>query len=141
MKVSLKRINKAVHFQGSNEDGNTVEIDGTEAIGGINAGVRPMQLVLIAAASCSSIDVVSILNKMKQPLDHLVVETEGERYEDRIPKTFKSIHLHYKLFGDLKPEKAEKAVSLSMDKYCSVTKMLEGAVKITYSLEILPPLA
>lgn len=137
MKVNLKRIDDAYHMEASNDDGNLVYTDGSPAIGGGNKAMRPMQMVLAAVGSCSSIDVIMILKKQKEPLEDIQITVEGERHEDRTPKTFKKIHIHYKLFGDLKEAKAKRAINLSMETYCSVSIMLKASVEITYSYEII----
>ncbi len=137
MKVNLKRIDDAYYMEASNEDGNLTYTDGSPAIGGGNQAMRPMQMVLAAAGSCSSIDVIMILKKQKEPLDDIQITVEGERHMDRTPKTFKKIHIHYKLFGDLNEKKAKRAIELSMEKYCSVSIMLKATVEITYSYEII----
>ena len=66
MKIVINRLNDAVHFEGTNAHGNTIHMDGSPEIGGEGKGVRPMELLLFGVAACSSIDVVSILKKMKQ---------------------------------------------------------------------------
>jgi len=136
MKINLKRLNNAMHFESSNSEGLTVHTDSSPDAGGVGAGVRPMEMVLMAIASCSSIDIVLILEKMRQQLDDIKVEVEGERVEGQIPKVFKKIHVTYHLFGEIKEKKAEQAVKLSMEKYCSVSKMLEKSVEITASFTI-----
>ncbi len=138
MKVTLKRLNSALHFEGKNEEGNTVLIDGLSDFGGEGKGCRPMELLLVSLASCSSMDVVSILKKMRQPLEDLRVEAEGERVTGEIPAVFKKIHIRYIVTGNLNPEKVTTAISKSMDKYCSVSKMLEKSVEITWSYQIEP---
>jgi putative redox protein len=135
MKVSLHRLNAAVHFEGRNEDGNSIFLDGSPDIGGQGLGVRPMQLLLMSLAGCSSMDVVSLLQKMRQPLEDLRVEADGQR-KDAVPPIFEKIHLHFTLKGDLDPEKAEKAIRMSVEKYCSVAKMLRNATAITWGFEI-----
>ena len=137
MTVELTRADDAYHFISSNEEGHTVESDGSPAIGGGNKAMRPMQMLLAAMASCSSIDVVLFLKKQRQQLDDIRVTVTGKRAEDQVPAIFTDIHVHYKLYGPIKEKKAEKAVSLSMEKYCSVSKMLEKSVNITYSFEVL----
>ena len=137
MKIRLKRLNDAVHFESTNEDGLSLQFDGTPEVGGEGKGVRPMEGVLMSLAACSSIDVVDILKKMRQSLTHLEVEVEGKRAEDQVPKVFTDIHLHYILGGDLKEEKVARALELSVTKYCSVIKMLEQTVKVTYDYKIL----
>jgi putative redox protein len=107
------------------------------AIGGGNKAMRPMHMVLSALASCSSIDVVLILKKQRQDLKDIKVTVEGKRVEGAVPAVFTDIHLHYQLFGNIKEKKAEQAVALSMEQYCSVSKMLEKAVNITHSFEVI----
>jgi putative redox protein len=136
MKVELARINQKVHFQAKNEDGNTIEIDGAPSIGGENQGFRPMQLVLAAVASCSLMDLVTILEKSRQHVVDIQVSVEGTR-ADMIPAVFTGIHLHYKLKGKLEKEKVERALDLAVKKYCSVGAMLEKTAKIDYTYEIL----
>lgn len=133
MNVTIQRQNKAVHFEAINESGNTVHFDGTAAIGGENKGIRPMEGVLMSLASCSAIDVVDMLGKMRQDLQDLSIAVKGERREE-IPQIFTAIHLTYHLKGEIEADKAERAVKLSAEKYCSVSKMLEPDVKITYSI-------
>ncbi|MGH1437775.1 MAG: OsmC family protein [Lewinella sp.] len=136
MKVTLERLDDAFHMQASNEDGLTVHTDGSPEIGGHNLAMRPMQMVLAALGSCSSIDIIYLLNKQRQPLRDIKIELNGERV-DTVPKVFKAIHVHYKLFGGLDEKKAERACRLSMEKLCSVSMMLEKSVDITWSYEIL----
>jgi putative redox protein len=133
MKVTLQRINNAVLFEGSNEAGNTVTVEGSPEIGGTGQGMRPMEMVLISLASCSSMDIVSILQKKRQPLDDLKVEVTGIRDENVVPKVFKSINMHFIFKGNLRQESVAQAVKLSVEKYCSVVKMLQQSVEITYS--------
>ena len=137
MKIELHRADDAFHFISANEDGLTVETDGSPAIGGGNKAMRPMQMVLSAMASCSSIDIVMILKKQRQILEDIKVSVEGKRATDQVPAVFTDIHIHFKLFGDLKENKAAQAVRMSMEQYCSVSKMLEKTVNITYSHEVI----
>lgn len=136
MKIVINRLNDAYHMEARNEEGQSVQLDGSTNIGGVNGGMRPMQLLLTSLGGCSTIDIISILTKQKQTLEDIQVEVDGERDEEQIPAVFKSIHVHFKLQGDLDEEKVQKAVSLSMDKYCSVAKMLEKTADITYDFSI-----
>ncbi len=86
--------------------------------------------------ACSTIDIISILKKQRQPLEDIKISITGER-EDAVPSPFVSAHIHFKLFGKLEPDKVQKAVSLSVDKYCSVAKTIEKTTKITHSFEII----
>ena len=138
MKVSISRQNNAVHFEGINASGNTLQMDGSPAIGGEDKGVRPMELLLFGTAACSCIDIVMILQKMRQDLKDLKVDVEGQRDKENTPSVFTDIHLHYKFWGDLNPTKVEQALKLSMEKYCSVSAMLDKTAKITYEYTINP---
>lgn len=98
-------------------------------------GMKPSDLLLLAAASCASYDVVSILTKQREPLTGLEVTCTGEQQAEP-PYVFTSIHLHYVAKGAINPEKFTRAISLSEDKYCSVTNTLKQSVKITSDFEI-----
>lgn len=137
MKITLRRLDDAYHLEAMNEEGRTIETDGSPAIGGSNKGMRPMQLLMAAAGSCSSIDIISILKKQKQELTDFNVEITAEREKDKIPSLFTEIHLHFKLSGELDENKVKRAVDLSVDKYCSVVKTLEKTAKVTWSFEII----
>ncbi len=90
----------------------------------------------MALASCSSLDLVTILKKQKQVINDFSVDVEAERRE-QIPNIFTKIHLLFQLKGDIDPAKAERAAELAVKKYCSVHDMLvAGGVEISYSLEI-----
>ena len=130
LQISLKRTS-AVGFLASNPTGNTVTIDGPPDLGGLDAGMRPMELILSGLASCSAVDVVHIMQKQRQPLENLVVEVDGER-ADAVPAVFTHIHLRFIGSGQITLEKFQHAVNLSIEKYCSVSKMLEPTVKITH---------
>jgi len=138
VKVELKRVNDAVHFEASAPSSNIkVHIDGSPEIGGEGLGVRPMEMVLMALASCSSLDLVSILKKQKQDLQDISVSVEGERREE-LPPIFTKINMSFILKGDIDPAKAERAAELAVKKYCSVHDMLvAGGVEINYSIDII----
>jgi putative redox protein len=139
MKITLRRLDEAYHMEAVNEDGRSIETDGAPKIGGGNKGMRPMQLLLAAAGSCSSIDVISILKKQKQELQDIQVEVTAEREEGKVPALFTDIHIHFRFSGELAEEKVQRAVSLSIEKYCSVVKILEKSAKVTSSFEITNP--
>lgn len=138
VKIELKRLNDAVLFEAANESGNVVRIDGSPDVGGTNQGMRPMQMLLAAMGGCSAIDLVNILKKQKQDLKDVNITVTGEREQGVVPALYTEVHAHYKLFGNIDKDKAERAVSLAVDKYCSVAKTLEKTAKITYSFEIIP---
>lgn len=140
MKVQLKQVNNAVHFEAEAPSSNVkVHIDGSPEIGGQGLGVRPMEMVLMALGSCSSFDLLTILKKQKQEVKDLTVTVDAERRKEPIPQVFTKIHLQFNLQGSIDADKAERAAELAVKKYCSVHDMLvAGGVEITYSLQIAP---
>ena len=98
--------------------------------------MRPMEMVLSALGSCSGIDVIHLLRKQRQPIEDIQMTITAEREKDKTPSLFTDIHVHYRLYGQLDEKKVERAVSLSMEKLCSVKLMLDKAVKITWSWEV-----
>ncbi|MFK7901061.1 MAG: OsmC family protein [Cyclobacteriaceae bacterium] len=137
MDIQLTRNNESVHLTATNSDGNEVNLDGSPSIGGKGLGARPMELVLMGLGGCSSMDVLSILEKMKVKLESYDVKVHADRDTDAVPSLFTDIHVEYIITGQEKDRaKIEKAINLSMDKYCSVTKILESTAKITHSLTL-----
>jgi putative redox protein len=138
MKVAIKQQNGMFHFQGKNSAGIEVNIDANPEIGGENKGVRPMELLLYGVGGCTAIDAVLILKKQKQDVTNISIEIEGEREKIGESTPFKKMHVHFIIEGrNLSPTKIEKAISLSMEKYCSASKTLEGNVEITNGYEII----
>jgi putative redox protein len=137
MEIHIERLDNAFHLRATNESGNTVETDGSPAIGGSNKGMRPMEMLLSSLGACSSIDVINILNKMHQPLQDIKITLQGEREKDAIPSLFTDIHVKFDLYGDLDVDKAKRAVDMSMEKYCSVTKILEKTAKVTWEANVI----
>ncbi len=138
MKVTLHRTNGNYRLEAKNENENTIIFDNNKAGGGDDAGFRPMQSLLAAAGACSSIDVVSILKKQRIENYDLTVTIEGEREIGKDANLWKKVHLHFTLKGDVPKEKAQRAVELSVTKYCSVSKTLEAAgAAVTASVEVI----
>lgn len=137
MEINIERISGKFHLKATNEDNLFVETDGSEAIGGTNKGVRPMQMVLMAMGTCSAIDVIMILEKQKQDLQDIKIKVNGTRAMDQVPSIFTHIDIHFQLFGPIDEKKAGRAVELSLEKYCSVAQMLKKSASIDYSFEVL----
>lgn len=97
-----------------------------------------MELLLTALASCSTMDLVPILEKQRQRLDDIEIEVEGTR-RDATPSPFSRIHLRFLLTGEIDEVRAGKAISLSVEKYCSVAETLSPEVEITHSFKIIRP--
>ncbi len=129
MNVVVESTYGDLNFKGTNERGQSLQFSGNKE------AVSPMEAVLMAAASCSSIDVEMILKKMRQDVKSIKVEIQATRV-DAVPAVFTKIHLHYIVTGDVKEEKAIKAVTMSMEEYCSVSIMLAKSVEITHSVEV-----
>lgn len=123
-------------FVGESGSGHSVVMDGSPEHGGRNLGVRPMEMVLLGLGGCSAFDVVKILKKARQPVVDCEVQLEAERSSE-VPSVFTRIKLIYVVSGtDLSPQQVARAVDLSMEKYCSVTKMLEGSVEISHEFKL-----
>jgi len=120
-------------FEGKGESGHALLLDAGPQVGGQDQGPRPMETLLSALGGCTGMDVVSILKKMRQNIESFDMEISGERAEEH-PKRFTKIHIHYVLTGELSEEKVRKAINLTQDTYCSVSKSLSSDV--TYSFEI-----
>lgn len=138
MKVSIQSIDDNFLLEATNEAGHTMQLDGAPG-DAVSPAFRPMQAVLSALGGCSAIDVVMILQKGKLEVKGIKVDMNADRYDDRTPKIFKKIHCHYTVTGDLPEAKVERAVKLSMEKYCSVAKIIEKTAEITWSFEIVNP--
>jgi putative redox protein len=120
-------------FIGRSASGHAVVFDGNKDD---STAPSPMEMVLMAAGACSSVDVVSILKKSRQQVVDCEVTLTGER-ADTVPKVFTKIHLHFEVTGfDLSEKQVERAVQLSADKYCSVSIMLSGSVAVTHSFSV-----
>lgn len=137
VKVELSRIDQDFHMEAVNEVGNKIQLDAGPADGGHELGFRPMQLLLAAFGGCSSIDLINILRKQREPLNDIKITVTGEREKGVVPSLYTEVHAHFKLYGNINPDKAGRAVQLSVDKYCSVAKTLEKTAKVTYSFEII----
>lgn len=134
MKVNLQKVkNSSLHFKAQNSLGHEVEMYNSTA--DEPKAASPMELILMSIASCSSIDIVHILEKQQLTIDDLQVEVEGHRAQ-QVPKVFERIDLLVKIEGDIPENKALRAVKLSFDSYCSVSKMLEASVEINYQVKL-----
>lgn len=121
---------------GESSSGHALVMDAAPEVGGRNLGARPMEMVLLGLGGCTAIDVVSILKKARQPVTGCEVQLEATR-SDGVPRVFTAIALRYRVSGsDLSEKQVSRAVSLSSEKYCSVSRMLEPTVQLRHSYEI-----
>jgi putative redox protein len=130
--IASAEWSKGMLFDGKSQSGHILHMDSSADH---HAGMSPMEAVLAALCGCTSVDVVSILEKKREPLTGLTVTAEAEQAPEP-PRVFTRIHLTYRIRGNVSRKAAEDAVSLSKNKYCSVSKMLEKAAEIVYSIEL-----
>lgn len=135
MKSRVKWVEHAA-FLGESGSGHAVVMDGAPEAGGRNLGPRPMEMLLLGMGGCTAFDVVSILQKARQPVSDCEVELEAERATSP-PKVFTRIHVHFVVTGDgLAEAPVRRAVALSAEKYCSASIMLGKSAEITHDFEI-----
>ncbi|MDA0779936.1 MAG: OsmC family protein [Bacteroidetes bacterium] len=115
-----------------NDKGHQVAIDNKSVEN--PQGASPMELLLMGVAGCSSIDIISILNKQKVAFDSLEIDVDGERVDKPAPSLFTKIHATVRLTGNVKPEKIFRAAELSFTKYCSVSLTLAATADIRFSV-------
>lgn len=134
MHVRLEQVGPAA-FEATAGSGGKLVVDGAPDIGGEGRGMRPMELLLASLASCSLMDVVHILRKQKEPVEHLSVEVEGAR-KDAVPSPFTRINLVFVARGNVDDHKLQRAVKLSVEKYCSVSVTLSSEVAVTWEARL-----
>jgi len=133
MKIDLIRLNSQ-KFELKNEKGLSFVTDNRAEFDGIETSPTPVEMLLMAVANCSAIDILTILKKQKQEISDYRMEVEGERKVEDEAKPFKSIFVKIILKGKVDLLKAQKAAKLSFEKYCSVSKSLEPKVSISYEV-------
>jgi putative redox protein len=123
-------------FSGMATSGHTLTMDAEDAAGGHNAGFRPMELLLVGLGGCSGMDVISILRKKRQPVTGLEINIQGKKAENH-PHVYEEVHIEYVVKGpEVEKQAVERAICLSLDKYCSVGATLAKAGTITHSYKI-----
>ena len=136
--VSVTWQREDLLLEAENDTGNTIVLDSGEGGGGKNRGARPLQLLLMGLGGCTSMDVISILKKMREPLEDFHVDVTAEQATDH-PHVYTSIHIEYVVVGDVKEKSVQKAIRLSEERYCSANAMLRQAAPITSSYRIVRP--
>jgi|TARA_A100001234_G_C12386488_1_gene284492 putative redox protein len=133
MKVELEHQN-GFHSEISNYRGHRISID--TSFSEDPQGPSPMELLLMGVAGCSSIDIISILNKQKIKPDSLHIQVDGDRVKGQVPSLFTDIHAKVIATGDVPANRLYRAAQLSFEKYCSVSKTLEHTATITFSVAV-----
>ncbi len=125
-----------IRFEGTSVFGHRIVTDGAKEVGGAESGYKPTELVLFSVAGCTGVDVVKILEKMRQDVTGLEIEVKAF-HPDEYPKPFNRIEIYYTFTGkNLDKKKIEKAISLSEEKYCMVSQSLKGMAKIVTNYKI-----
>lgn len=127
IEINLERKEGDFGFEATDAMGHTIKMDSNPESGGVNFGVRPMQLLLMGLGGCSGIDIVSILNKQRQKVEGVNMKITGEREKDKEPSLWEAVHIVFELKGDIDEAKARRACELSMNKYCSVGETIRRA--------------
>jgi putative redox protein len=137
MKIALQRIDDGFNMEAVDESGHKVLMDSSIENGGKNNGIRPMQMVIMGLGGCSAIDVAMILKKQRQEVTDFRIEIDAEREKGKEPALWESAHIIFHLTGNIDPDKAARAVELSMNKYCSVAETLRrGETKLTWEVRL-----
>ena len=123
-------------FVSANDSNQSIVMDSPTSKGGEKIGPSPMEVVLMGLSACAGIDVKLILTKAKQSFSDIEVQVTADRREE-IPRIYTDINLHFVVTGhDLSEKQVARAISLSAEKYCSVSHMLQATVNITHSHSI-----
>lgn len=126
-----------IKFDGKSAFGLPISIDGSKKSGGTEQGYKPTELVMYGLAGCTGVDVVKILEKMRQELTGLEIEVKASQ-PNEYPKPFNKISVKFIFRGkSLDKSKVERAIKLSEEKYCAVSLTLQGVAKIETSFEII----
>ncbi|MET0245002.1 MAG: OsmC family protein [Flavitalea sp.] len=137
IKIDIERVSGDYGFEARDGYGNVVRIDSSPETGGQNFGSRPMQLLLMGLGGCSGIDIISILKKQRQDVKGFSAHIEGARQAGVEPSLWQNVTLVFNLTGTIDPDKAKRAVDLSMEKYCSVAETLRQAgCELTYEVRV-----
>lgn len=136
MEINLVRKSGKFNFEAENQGGFKVELDAKAEIGGEGKGFRPMEMLLVGLGGCSGIDMVNILEKQKEPLNDIKIAISATRKEQETPAIFDVIDIRFDLKGDLNVQKVERALDLTFEKYCSVSKILDRSATINFTYTI-----
>jgi putative redox protein len=135
MKARIKWVEERT-FVGQSGTGHKIVLGAASGPDGATPGPSPMELVLMGTGGCSAIDVVHILEKGREPVEDVVVELDADR-ADTDPKVFTRIHMHFIVKGrGLSQPKVERAINLSVEKYCSASAMMAKTATVTHDFEV-----
>ena len=137
IEINLNRKEGDFGFEAVDANGHTIRMDTSPESGGVNYGIRPMQVLLMGMGGCSAIDIVMILKKQRQTVEHFSMKVEGEREKGKEPSLWENVKIVFSLTGTIDIDKAERACELSMKKYCSVAETLRrGGTNLTWEVRV-----
>ncbi|MDO9376913.1 MAG: OsmC family protein [Ferruginibacter sp.] len=137
IEINLSRKEGDFGFEAVDANGHTIQMDTSPESGGVNYGIRPMQVLLMGMGGCSAIDIVMILKKQRQTVDSFSMKVEGEREKGKEPSLWENVKIIFSLAGTIDLDKAERACELSMKKYCSVAETLRrGGTNLTWEVRV-----
>jgi putative redox protein len=137
IEINLNRKDGDFGFEATDAAGHTIKMDTSPESGGVNYGVRPMQVLLMGMGGCSGIDIVMILKKQRQTIENFSMKLEGEREQGKEPSLWENVKIVFELTGTIDYDKAFRACELSMNKYCSVAETLRrGGTNLTWEVKV-----
>lgn len=137
IEIKLNRVEGDCGFEATDAMGHTIKMDTSPETGGVNFGVRPMQVLLMGLGGCSAIDIVMILKKQRQTVENFSMRVEGEREPGKEPSLWQDVKIVFELTGTIDAEKAARACELSMNKYCSVAETLRrGGTSLVWEVVV-----
>ncbi len=126
-----------MHFIGRGESGHAVLMDADPRVGGENSAARPVETMLSALGGCTGMDVISILRKMRTVPTSFTIEIEDERASE-YPKVLTKVHIVYRFKGDVPKENVDKAIKLSMERYCPIINVINKVAEVSWESIIEP---
>ena len=115
IKINLKRVAGDFGFEAIDASGHVLKMDTSTESGGVDFGIRPMQVLLMGMGGCSGIDIVMILQKQRQTIENFSMKIEGEREAGKEPSLWENVKLVFELTGNIDLDKAQRACDLSMN--------------------------
>ncbi len=137
IEINVNRKEGDFGFEAVDANGHTIKMDTSPESGGVNFGIRPMQVLLMGMGGCSAIDIVMILKKQRQTVDGFSMKIEGERESGKDPSLWQDVKIIFEFTGEIDVDKAERACELSMIKYCSVAETLRrGGTNLSWEVRV-----
>ena len=137
IEISLNRKDGDFGFEATDANGHTLKMDTSPESGGVNYGIRPVQVLLMGMGGCSGIDIIMILKKQRQEIENFSMKVEGERENGKEPSLWENVKIVFELTGKIDYDKAHRACELSMNKYCSVAETLRrGGTNLTWEVRV-----